>query len=46
MRLSEIQEQIGRGEYRVDANAVADAMVRRLLRELKLSFTTHKRGQE
>ncbi len=31
MRMNEIQEQIGRGEYRVDAHAVADAIVRRML---------------
>jgi hypothetical protein len=31
LRLNEIQEQIGRGEYRVDTQAVADAIIRRLL---------------
>jgi hypothetical protein len=31
MRLSELQEQIGRGEYRVDPQAVALAILRRLL---------------
>jgi hypothetical protein len=31
MRLSEIQQQIGSGEYRVDTQAVADAIIRRLL---------------
>jgi hypothetical protein len=31
MRITEIQERIGRGEYRVDASQVADAIVRRLL---------------
>jgi anti-sigma28 factor (negative regulator of flagellin synthesis) len=31
MRITEIQEQVGRGEYRVDAHAVAEAIVRRLL---------------
>ena len=31
MRLSEIQQQIGSGEYRVDTHAVADAIIRRLL---------------
>lgn len=31
MRMSEIQEQIGRGDYRVDTYAVADAILRRLL---------------
>ena len=30
-RLNDIQRQIGRGEYRVDTEAVADAIVRRLL---------------
>ena len=30
MRISEIQEQVGRGEYRVDTHAVADAILRRL----------------
>jgi hypothetical protein len=31
MRLDELQQQVGRGEYRVDAQAVAEAIVRRLL---------------
>lgn len=31
MHLDEIREQVGRGCYRVDAGAVADAIVRRLL---------------
>ncbi|HEX8974925.1 MAG TPA: flagellar biosynthesis anti-sigma factor FlgM [Solirubrobacteraceae bacterium] len=31
MRLIQIQEQIGRGEYRVDTEKVADAILRRLL---------------
>jgi anti-sigma28 factor (negative regulator of flagellin synthesis) len=35
MRVSEIQEQVGRGEYRVDTHAVAEAIVRRLLQEQK-----------
>jgi anti-sigma28 factor (negative regulator of flagellin synthesis) len=30
MKVIEIQEQIGRGAYQVDAQAVADAIVRRL----------------
>ncbi len=30
MRLSQIQTQIGRGEYRVNTEAVADAIIRRL----------------
>jgi hypothetical protein len=44
VRLNEIQEQIGRGEYRVDAHAVADAIIRRLLQEFK-SGSDHKRAQ-
>ncbi|HWE08770.1 MAG TPA: flagellar biosynthesis anti-sigma factor FlgM [Solirubrobacteraceae bacterium] len=35
MRLNEIQEQIGSGQYQVNARAVADAIVRRLLAELR-----------
>lgn len=35
MRISEIQEQVGRGEYRVDTHAVAEAILRRLLHEQK-----------
>ena len=31
MRLDELQAQVGRGEYRVDTQAVADAILRRLL---------------
>jgi hypothetical protein len=31
LRLNQIQEQVGRGEYRVDTKAVADAILRRLL---------------
>jgi hypothetical protein len=31
MRIMEIQDQVGRGEYRVDTNAVAEAILRRLL---------------
>ncbi len=33
MRVLDLQEQIDRGEYHVDARAVADAIVRRLLAE-------------
>ncbi len=33
MRITEIQERVSRGEYRVDAKAVADAIVRRLLKD-------------
>jgi hypothetical protein len=34
MRISEIQQQVGRGEYRVDTHAVADAILRKLLLRL------------
>jgi hypothetical protein len=44
LRLNEIQEQIGRGEYRVDTQAVADAIIRRLLGEQK-SASQQKRAQ-
>ncbi len=45
MRLSQIQEQIGRGEYRVDTQAVADAILRRLLEDYKgISFPPSKHG--
>jgi len=33
MRVMDLQEQIDRGEYHVDAKAVANAIVRRLLAE-------------
>ena len=33
MRINEIQEQVGRGEYRVDLNAVAEAIIRRMMEE-------------
>ncbi len=46
MRLSEIQEQIGRGQYQVDTHAVADAIVRRLLHDQKSAASEHKRAQE
>jgi hypothetical protein len=36
LRLSQIQEQIARGEYQVDAQAVANAIVRRLLQHHRL----------
>jgi hypothetical protein len=34
MRISEIQQQVGRGEYRVDTHAVAEAILRKLLLRL------------
>jgi hypothetical protein len=45
MRLNEIQEQVGLGEYRVDSQAVADAIVRRLMSGHRTSSTDDKRGQ-
>jgi hypothetical protein len=33
MRISEIQDKVVRGEYRVDVRAVAEAILRRLLHE-------------
>ncbi len=39
MRLNQIQDQIGRGEYRVDTQAVADAIIRRLVAEQRLGAT-------
>ena len=31
MRMNELQQQVGRGEYEVDSHAVADAILRRLM---------------
>jgi anti-sigma28 factor (negative regulator of flagellin synthesis) len=31
MRIDQIQQQVGKGEYQVDTRAVADAIVRRIL---------------
>jgi hypothetical protein len=45
MRLIQIQEQIGRGEYHVDSHAVADAIVRRLMEQHKANPPEHKRVQ-
>ncbi len=45
MRLSEIHEQIGRGQYQVDAHAVAEAIVRRLLQEHKVTVSEHRPAQ-
>jgi hypothetical protein len=42
MRISEIQEQVGRGEYRVDTHAVADAILRRLLLRAEASGATKR----
>ena len=36
MRLSELQRQVAHGEYRIDSQAVADAILRRLLAARKL----------
>jgi anti-sigma28 factor (negative regulator of flagellin synthesis) len=46
MRISEIQQQVGRGEYSVDTHAVADAILRRLLQEQKLGRAgEHPQGE-
>jgi anti-sigma28 factor (negative regulator of flagellin synthesis) len=45
MRLNEIQQQVGRGEYQVDIHAVADAIVRRLLSEPKSSVASARGPQ-
>ena len=42
MRIVEIQQQVGRGEYRVDTNAVADAILRRLLGAQKLGGSAQR----
>jgi anti-sigma28 factor (negative regulator of flagellin synthesis) len=31
MRIDQLQQQVGKGEYQVDAQAVADAILRRIL---------------
>ncbi len=46
MRLAEIHEKIDRGEYGVDAQAVADAIVRRIMAEFKATIAGYKNGQE
>ncbi|HET9104595.1 MAG TPA: hypothetical protein VFN55_14665 [Solirubrobacteraceae bacterium] len=35
--MSQLQDQIDRGEYRVDAHAVADAIIRRLVAERRVT---------
>jgi anti-sigma28 factor (negative regulator of flagellin synthesis) len=45
LRLNEIQEQVGRGEYRVDTQAVADAILRRLLGTQLAAAGPSKRAQ-
>ncbi len=45
MRLNEIQQQVGRGDYQVDTRAVADAIVRRLLHS-QLSPEDPKHAQD
>jgi hypothetical protein len=31
MRMNELQQRVGRGEYEVDSHAVADAILRRIM---------------
>ena len=45
MRVSQLQDQIDRGEYRVDNHAVADAIIRRLLAERHTSMREAKTPQ-
>jgi hypothetical protein len=45
MRLNQIQDQVGRGEYRVDNYAVADAIIRRLLEGQRANAAEPKRTQ-
>jgi hypothetical protein len=45
MRISQLQDQIGRGEYRVDPQAVADAILRRLLEGRLASSAAPKPAQ-
>jgi len=45
MRISELQQQVGRGEYRVDTHAVAEAILRRLLLEQKQAAGSGTRPQ-
>ncbi|HEY3726937.1 MAG TPA: hypothetical protein VGL51_07170 [Solirubrobacteraceae bacterium] len=45
MQLVQLQEQIGRGEYQVNTQAVADAIVRRLVQERKEPDLQPKRPQ-
>ena len=44
MRLNEIQQQVGRGDYQVDTKAVAEAIVRRLW-PIQLSADDPKQAQ-
>ena len=46
MRLSQIQEQIGRGEYHVDTHAVADAIMLKLLAEHEVITSEYEHSQE
>ncbi len=40
MKVMDLQEQVGRGEYQVDTHAVAEAIVRRILGERAPRATT------
>jgi anti-sigma28 factor (negative regulator of flagellin synthesis) len=39
MKVMDIQEQVGRGEYQVDERAVAEAILRRILGERRSRTT-------
>jgi hypothetical protein len=45
MRMNEIQEKIGSGKYQVDTQAVADAIIRRLLQEQNVTGSASKQAQ-
>lgn len=45
LRLSEIQEQIGRGAYQVDTQAVAEAIVRKLVERVTGSERKRSQGE-
>jgi hypothetical protein len=45
MRISQIQQQIGRGEYHVDTQAVAEAILRRLVQERQESSSEDPKAQ-
>jgi anti-sigma28 factor (negative regulator of flagellin synthesis) len=40
MKVVDIQEQVGRGEYQVDERAVAEAILRRILGERRSRITS------
>lgn len=45
VRINDIRQRIGNGEYRIDPSAVAEAILRRLAQERKLLAAGHDRAQ-